>query len=261
MKNIRVISILVCIGLILICQMLVDISYADIDLKSAVGIWLLDEGKGEEIKDISGNGNDGKIIGAEWVEGKINRGLEFDGTSHVEIPASETTDDYLNGFTYLLWVKPTGQPPNPNTRLIERDWHNPAIQISNAGDFYGSIVVGGVLDNCAVTGGAWEMEKWSFVALTYDGTILALYVDGEMVSDLKVEKPDFTKNNAGGAIWLATWKAPNWDFKGVIDEVAIFNVALSEGDLNSIMNNGLEDMSAVSSAGKMAITWGGIKEL
>jgi len=240
--------------------MFTGMSNAKIDSESVVGIWLLDKGSGETAKDSSQNGNDGKIVGAEWVNGRNGKGLEFDGTNHVEIPATETTDDYMEGFTYLLWVKPTGAPPNANTRMIERDWHNPTIQISNAGNFYGSTVIGGGLGNSAVTGGTWKLEEWSFVALTYNGTILELYVDDEMVKDLKVAKPDFTKNNAQGAIWLATWKAPGWDFKGVIDEVGVFNVALSKDDIQDIMNKGLASIAAVSPSGKLATTWADLKK-
>ena len=105
------------------------------------------------------------------------------------------------------------------------------------------------------------MEAWSFVALTHDGEILALYVDGETVADLKVGKPTFTQNNDGGSIWLTRWKGgPGWDFKGVLDEVAIFNAPLSEDDLNTVMTEGLEGALAVSSVGKLATTWGNIKQ-
>ncbi len=115
-------------------------AFAKIDPESIIGIWLLDEGKGDKVEDRSGNGNDGLVVKAKWTDGKLGKGLEFDGTGHVAILASKTTDDYLDGFTYLLWVKPTTAPPNPHTRLIERDWHNPTIQIG-AADFYGSIAV------------------------------------------------------------------------------------------------------------------------
>ena len=40
-------------------------------LDDAVGIWLFDEGKGGVAEDTSGNGNDGAITGAKWVEGKF----------------------------------------------------------------------------------------------------------------------------------------------------------------------------------------------
>jgi hypothetical protein len=48
-------------------------------------------------------------------------------------------------------------------------------------------------------------------------------------------------------------------FKGIIDEVAIFNVALSEADIKEIMNMSVSGKAAVSSSGKLATAWAMIK--
>ena len=43
-----------------------------------VAIWLFDEGKGDTVKDASGNGHDGTIVGeVEWGEGQFGGGLNF----------------------------------------------------------------------------------------------------------------------------------------------------------------------------------------
>ncbi len=200
---------LVAVVVLFAVGMLANSSYARIDPESIVGVWLLDEGAGDVAKDTSGNENDGEIVGAKWTDGKFGKALEFDGVSHVEIPASDTTDDYIDGFTYMIWVKPTAPPPDANTRIIERDWHNPTIQIG-AADFYGSIAANADQANTHVRGGTWVQGEWSFVAITYDGAILKLYVDGEMVNEKDVGKPDDGPNNTTppneGAIWLAMWK-------------------------------------------------------
>jgi hypothetical protein len=261
MKRISVRFALICVCLAVAIQMSIGIGYAEIDPQSIVGIWLLDEGQGDVAADMSGNENDGEIVGAQWTDGKFGQALEFDGVSHVAIPSSKTTDDYIDGFTYLLWIKPTAPPSNgSHTRVMERDWHNPTIQIG-AADFCGSIARGGDQAATHVRGGAWVMDEWSFVALTYDGDTLQLHVDGEMVGEKDVGEPDLTNGADGGAIWLARWKNPGWDFTGILDEVAAFNVPLSVEDLEDIMNNGLEMATAVSSLGKMAATWGHIKNM
>ncbi len=247
------IRILFCFTLTVIFS--IHITDAEIDPNSIVGIWLLDEGTGNTIEDQSDNNNDGTIMGAEWTKGKIGMGLEFDGTSRVEIPASESIDDFLDGFTYLLWVKPTAPPPNSNTRLIERDWHNPTIQIGGS-DFYGSIAVNADQKFSHVRGGEWKQDEWSFVAITYDGTVLKLFVDDEFVGDNEVGKPDKKLNKE---IRFAAWRNPNWDFIGVLDEIGVFNVPLSENDLKNIMKNGLEDAADVSPVGKLTTTWGDMK--
>lgn len=255
----KFINALIAMAVIFMAGIWVQESTSKIDPESAMGIWLFDHGKGDTVKDTSGNGNDGKIVGAERVEGKEGKGIEFDGSNHVGIPASKTTDDFLDGFTYLLWVKPLGNPSGPHVRLIERDWHNPNILIGPT-DFYGSFLFKGGIDNSQIRGGTWEMEEWSFVALTHDGKTLILYVDGEVVADLDVGKPDFTQNHDGGSIWLTRWKGgAGWDFKGLLDEVAIFNVPLSEEDLHTVMTVGLEKALAVSPIDRLTTTWADIK--
>ena len=255
----KVINTLVIILVLFLTGFWICESSAAIDPESVMGVWLFDAGKGAEVKDSSGKGNDGKIVGAKRVEGKIGMGIEFDGSNQVVIPASATIDDYRDGFTYLLWVKPLGTPGGPHIRLIERDWHNPNILIG-PNDFYGSFVFNGGIDNSSIRGGTWEMEEWCFVALTHDGKTLILYINGEQVADINAGQPDLTKKYENGSIWLARWKKPGWDFSGVLDEVAIFNTALNVDDINDIMTNGLEDALAVSPLGRLTTTWGNIKK-
>ena len=53
-------------------------SYAAIDPESIVAIWTFEEGAGEEVKDISGNGNDGFFLGKpKWVDGQFGTALDF----------------------------------------------------------------------------------------------------------------------------------------------------------------------------------------
>lgn len=185
------------------------------------------------------------------------KGLEFNGANRAEIAGSKSIDDYRDGFTYLLWVKPTGNPPNANTRVIERDWHNPTIQIG-PNDYYGSTAANGDQAQTNVRGGAWKMDEWNFAAITFDGNTLKLFVDGEFVGEKAVGKPD---EKLGSEIRLASWRDAGWNFIGVLDEVAVFNEPLSDGDLNHIMESGLEEALSVSPIDKIATTWARIKGL
>ena len=79
---------------------------------------------------------------------------------------------------------------------------------------------------------------------------------------LGVGKPDFSQQHDGGSIWLTRWKGGvGWDFVGVLDEVAIFNTALGEDDLNTIMEKGLEKALSVSPVGRLTTTWGNIRRI
>ena len=83
---------------------LVAPSEAKIDLKTAMGIWLLDENTGTETKDISGNDNHGKIQGAKWAKGKFGSALKFNGsTDRVVIPNSDSL--YAKkAWTITSWI-------------------------------------------------------------------------------------------------------------------------------------------------------------
>ena len=66
----------------LLCAMLalgVFIGYSDaqIDPEKIVGIWLLDEDKGDKVEDVSGNGYDGTITQSDWVNGKVDGALDI----------------------------------------------------------------------------------------------------------------------------------------------------------------------------------------
>ena len=62
-------SIIMCLAIITISVTFTVQTYAEIDLGTARGIWLLNEGEGDVINDISGNDNQGELQGGEWVEG------------------------------------------------------------------------------------------------------------------------------------------------------------------------------------------------
>ena len=79
-KAILVYGTLICIGL-----MIPNLSSAKLDADAALGIWFFDEGKGGTAKDSSKNGNDGKIVDAEWVAGKFGEALKFEGGAHVAV--------------------------------------------------------------------------------------------------------------------------------------------------------------------------------
>ena len=72
---------------------------------------------------------------------------------------------------------------------------------------------------------------------------------------------DFDKNDGYGTGEGVLHFARHHDryTAGIIDDVALFNVALSENEMNSIMNNGIEESAAVEPVNKLTTTWGKIK--
>ena len=85
-------------------------------------------------------------------------------------------------------------------------------------------------------------------------------MDGELIQTQAIPAGDTpgtpTEIWVGGSPESGRW------VKGIIDEVAFFNVALGEDDIKDIMNNGLPEalgITAVEPGGKLTTIWGAIK--
>ena len=231
---------------------------SDVWEAALVGVWLFDEDQGLTAKDASGNGHDGNIKGAKWVEGKIKGALEFDGNGNiVEIPHDNVFD--LTEYTISAWVKtePTGK------------WQTVIGKEPVAGNprNYGIFVAGNtnLLGVNYTTAGAWKTAfsktvaadgKWHHVAATFDGTHLRAYFDGVMEGETKTEIPP---DHNTEPVRIGRWGNPRGDYwSGVLDEVAMFNRALTEDEIQDITMN-MRDALAVEALGKLTVTWGALK--
>ena len=253
MKTVMTKLILLCISLILI-GICVGQGDAKIDPKSIVGIWLFDEGSGDTAKDSSGNGNDGELMnGPKWVDGKFGKALEFDGQDDFVEVSSITTPPII---TFSCWFKKLGSGNGGVPRLHSRATGPWSLEfgigngaIPNQLGFYLAFADG------SATGwnGVFEPgnEVWYHTAVSYDGTSVKMYVDGKEVTSQK----DWAKKEVNQGISRIGGHAAGGDcFEGLIDEVAIYNVALPEEDIESTMTP-----SAVSLTGKLTTTWSAIK--
>ena len=100
-------SAMSCLCLFFVCLPIVQ---GEIDLKTATGIWLFDEGKGKIANDLSGHQGDGKLEKVpKWVKGKFGQAIEFDGKDdYVQIePSDQYNPKNAKGnyeFTISFWM-------------------------------------------------------------------------------------------------------------------------------------------------------------
>jgi len=205
--------------------------------KGLVGYWNFDEGKGTVVKDSSGNGNNGEIAGAEWVKGKVGNALEFNGEAYVEIPHSKGFD--LTQLTIEMWIK------TPEEFEIASGWR--CLFSKEAGgavegrdyNFYtysdDGIKVTQLHFSSAVFGATmfplpapYEPKTWHHVAITVDANGNHIYYsDGK-----KFAEAQGTPGEASGDYPVLIGKADNF-WNGVIDEVRLYNRALSPDEINA----------------------------
>jgi len=243
----------VCVGLIVISLILAGISYAEVNLEKAVGIWLFDEGKGDVAKDLSGQGNDGALKGgAKWVKGKFGNALEFNGKD-----ACVSTDKQLlesvEEFTIVTWAKPGNITANRVGLVGQNDAPEFVFINPNTVQLW-TPTAGGL--NVTYN---HPKNEWHHIAGTASKKFTRVYIDGEVTEKAGAfanhGSSAFKVNIGGCGVYDPTG---NW-FTGLLDEVAIFHVALEDDDIKTIMNDGFSKMLAVFPAGKLATSWGRIK--
>lgn len=258
-------SSLVCVSLIIVCLMFAGQSYAlDIASDNIAGVWLFDSDPNDGVKDSSDNGNDGEIKGdVEWVDDAMfGKALLFPGVddNFVEVPPHESLD--LTTFSFMAWIKIEATATYQSI-LIKTE--NGSVE-----NYSGYIMEGsGVFWTRFSSGGAgqWGFQKWGVitatdgewhhVAGTYDGEKVTTYIDGGIEAEPAFEgDPDISPGP------LNIGDCPNYPYavNGIIDEVAIFNVALTQDEIIEVMENGLANALAVAPVGKLAATWGSIKK-
>jgi hypothetical protein len=101
---------------------------------------------------------------------------------------------------------------------------------------------------------------WYHVAAVYTGEEAQIYVDG-VLSAKQGFAADIADTDAPVVIGT-NYPTGIQPVEGIIDEAAIFSVALEEEDINTIMTEGLEaaiGILAVEPSDKLALTWGDLK--
>lgn len=115
------------------------------------------------------------------------------------------------------------------------------------------------------TAGTWQWcpsekavkeKTWVHVTGTFDGRAMNIYVNGELEKENKQSAKIFEGSTP---FQLAQHGNDSGYFAGVIDEVALFNRALSASEVKEAMNGLEKFIRAVTPQGKLTTTWGNIK--
>jgi hypothetical protein len=201
-----------------------------------VAAYGFDEGSGTITADSSGRGNGGTLNGGPtWAIGRHGRALSFDGLNDMVTVADSATLDLTTGMTLEAWVYPTALD----------DWHTVLFKEQTGNLVYGlyandrdkanpqgQAFVGGIarlVDGPSQLG----VNTWMHLAATYDGSALRLYVNGSQVASTTLTGSIATSSGAlriGGNSVFAEW------FRGRLDDVMVYNRALSASELQADMN-------------------------
>jgi PKD repeat protein len=195
-----------------------------------VAAYAFEEGSGGTVTDASGNGNNGINSGATWTTGKLGKALSF-GTSSVITISDSASLDLTTGMTLEAWVYPTAL--NGVTDIIYKD---PSSYFLVGSTAQGSgPALGGTFAPATLYGPAsLPLNTWSYLAGTYNGATMQLYVNGLLVASQAQTGPISASSGMLMIGGNALVSAKNW--AGSIDEVRIYNRALSQNEILVDMN-------------------------
>lgn len=242
--------------------------YAEIKPSSIAAIWLFDEGQGNTVWDSSENKNHGRFSdskGIKWVNGKFGKALEFKGTDYVIVKNSPSLE--LNDtISIAMWIKvnTVGRYPSfvfkgtvgepgywgihqiPDTKITY-------IRIDTTG---GINQTSGRIDN--TTDGDWH-----HIVFALDKGIIKMFRDGSELPELTYIHGNGLGSKKDLGIGSGFYPQDPRELDAIIDELGIFNIAITLEDVKNIMSNGYRKALGVSSAvgayGKLLTLWATLK--
>jgi chitodextrinase len=217
-----------------------------------VGWWKFDETSGTTASDSSGNNNTGTLVnGPVWTTGKIGGALSFDGVDdYVDAGTSNTFDLSASPFSVSIWTKvhTFSTSGAANRIVIKRTNSNTAWQLNADGPNDNasypntfSFVVQNNGTAVAVVGNGSNLliDTWYHVVGVSNGSgTLAIYVNGVLL-------PTATNANSYNIgtlnnLYIGARTDGGTHFNGLIDDVRIYNRALSAGEVQALYNAGTD---------------------
>jgi len=203
-----------------------------------VGYWPMDEGVGTQVGDMSGNGNNGTLSGATlptWADGKRGKAISFDDDDDYVSAANFINGSAANSFSFWVYYKSTqfgsysnlmGQGTSVSNRYLMFTYQN-KVAFTASSAF-------GVSSNTAL-----NMDSWNYVTVVVDdsGTNATFYLNGNYNGGGSF--PNVYNNQ--GSFYLSPSNSigiGGYTLNGLIDDVRIYNRALTASEVSSLYSSG-----------------------
>ncbi len=224
-----------------------------------LGYWDMNAGAGTTVADQSGNGINGSLVGsAGWTTaGKFDGGTTYTGSGSDYIATGENisaigTDD----FTVSLWFKGSETcEPGLTTGgwrflfSIGSQSNADAMFITTNGGGL-RVALGGWFHDVSGGGGSFTDTDWYNVALVRSGTDILTYVNGDLKSTMQYQTTNPLDNGyynnasvGGNKVYIGSFPGAGWSLNGAMDDIAIWNEALSAPQIAAIAQGTLSPAS------------------
>ena len=203
-----------------------------------VGYWKFDEESGNTAYDSSGNNNDGTLQGGvvrATSTCKAGDCLSFDGTNDYVDVGTGTGLNITQNITMEAWIKlntyTSGGASTDRASIVQKtgQYYMTVNSTNGTLDAFFQGVIGHTPSNSTV-----PLNQWTYTAITYDGSNIKWYINGvldKMSSATGAITSDPRDVRVGGEPGFGRFT------NGLIDEVRIYNRALSADDIDHLYNS------------------------
>jgi hypothetical protein len=219
-----------------------------------IGYWNFDEGTGTAVKDSSPNGNNGTLVAGlqdalaqpvaapMWSDGKKGKAISLNGVDQwIRVPRSDSIDStgqstFVSVAAWVNFKEVTQATANSQYNFVlNRQEVGTAYEHFGLGLHQGKATAA-IHFFFTTSATPMELNKWVHLAMSYDGITAKTYVDGVEVATQDIGwtiAADSTPITIGGAQNLDVIK----EFvSGQIDELHLFNTALTPDQVKGLMN-------------------------
>ena len=244
---------------------IVNLTSAQLVQDGLISYWSFNEDtiKGDTLNDLWGDNHGTLIEAPQVVKGIYGQALEFTGENHVDVPDSESLDIATGEVSVTAWALRTGPGKTErggiiekgnggitNTPLLLREWTGGTVDFEVRNEITEPKWPKLQSDSVALVDG-----EWVFLAGTYDGKVEKIYINSKLDATMDYAEGFGTNDEMLRIGWDPF--SPDRHFVGIIDEIAIYDRALTPDEVKQNENAALG--LAVTPAGKLSATWAEIK--
>jgi hypothetical protein len=207
-----------------------------------VAAYSFNEGSGTLVADASGNGNTGIIKGATWTNtGRYGKALSFNGTSSYVDLGNPASLRLTGSMTWSAWINATGNPSDDG-QIIAKSNDGSGWQFKSSPDtgphtFGAAVSRDGRSLTQRYSKTIRSLNTWYHVAAVYNSTArtLDIYVNGVLDNGVLRGTVPGSQFDPNLNVTIGR-RSGGFHFKGIIDQVRVYNRALSATEIRNDMN-------------------------
>lgn len=205
------------------------------DSKEPVAIYRFDENSGSVANDESFNENNGTIIGALWSNGRVSAAVSFEDNGDLVNCGHGASLNIRNALTVMAWFMAADDCAVRTSAIVSKDGSKGYQLKLVKGSVNASLLINRVRYNVYGTAKIPSGE-WHHLAATYDGAAIRVYLDGELEGAKSIRGRIDDSAEYDLIIGGAYSDSSSWRAAGAIDDVIIYDKALSQSEIASALS-------------------------